>query len=66
MDKVKFVIRDRTGHTTRLVDPEQADHAADELRDQGYMIIVKKKLIPYGATIAGASSVEAIPLPTRG
>ncbi len=66
MSKVKFLIRDSTGHSTRLVEPEMADHLADELRDQGYMIVVKKKLIPYGATIGAAGEVEAFPLATKG
>ncbi len=66
MSKVKFVIRDETGHSTKLIEPERADDFADELRDKGYMIVVKKAMIPYGRTIVGATSVEAFPLPTKG
>ena len=63
---IKFVIRDETGHSQQLVPPEQADDFADELRDKGYHIIARKKLIPYGGSVAGFSSVEAIPMMMAG
>ena len=66
MEEVKFTIRDQSGHTTKLVHPDQADELADELRDQGYMIVRKKTLIPYGASLEGEGPVEAIPLATKG
>jgi len=66
MKEIKFIIRDSTGHSQQLVPPEQADNFADELRDKGYMIVARKTVIPYGASISGFASVEAFPLPTKG
>jgi len=63
---IEFVIRDRTGHSTVLVPPEQADAKADELRDHGYLLIVDGKLIAYGESVQQYKKVEAIPLATAG
>ena len=62
----KFIIRDKSGHRTELVPPEQSDRYADELRDQGYIIVARKKQIPYGESVQQYSVLEAIPIATRG
>lgn len=68
MNRGKVLIRrrDKTGHTQFLLEPEQADHKADELRDDGYYIFANGRLILSGESIAGFSSVEAVPIPTSG
>ena len=62
----KFIIRDKSGHRTKTVPLEQADQFADELRDQGYLIVVGKKQIAYGESVKHYDVLEAIPIATRG
>ena len=66
MKEVKFIIRDTSGDRQKLVPPEMADHRADELRDEGYLIVANRRNIPYGATLRGIYSVEAVPIAASG
>lgn len=58
---VKFIIRDRTGHSQVLVEPEQVEEKVAEYRNQGYLTI------PYQPSeLRTAEVIEVIPIAVGG
>jgi len=63
MKKVKFVILDKTGHTTKLVAVELANEFAVQLQEKGYLLHDGTQQVTDASK---CSLIYAVPIPQGG